>query len=301
MHPKNLHKNGYDFSALVTSKPELKSFLIKTPVGKTSIDFSNPVAVKTLNAALLARYYGVKNWDIPANFLCSPVPGRADYIHHIADLLAEDSLESSEHAVHGIDIGVGANLIYPILGSQLYGWHFVGSELSKASLDSANAIIQTNKNLSKLVTLKHQTNPLCIFNGIIKPKDQFDFTMCNPPFHANQQLAMQGSQKKNRNLARNKLKRQDKRPNRPNQNTSLNFAGQSNELWCKGGELAFIKRMISESKDYANQVKWFTSLVSKKEHLKPLFKALNEAKVDTFQTINMGQGNKISRFIAWRF
>lgn len=308
MHPRNLHKNGYDLEVLSSTLATLKPFLIKTPVGNTSIDFSDPLAVKTLNAALLAHFYGIKNWDIPADYLCPPVPGRADYIHHIADLLASDTANKTTnakipmgHSVVGLDIGVGANLIYPILGCQIYGWRFVGSELSKVSIDSANSIIQLNGQLSKLITLRQQTDPKRIFTGIIGPKDQFDFSLCNPPFHASQQLAEQGSQRKNRNLTRNKQKRHNQQLDKFSGNKNLNFAGKSNELWCNGGELAFIKRMIIESRDYAKQVKWFTSLVSKKDNIKSIYRILEETKVEEIKTVNMGQGSKISRFIAWRF
>ena len=41
-----------------------------------------------LNRAILMHHYGVKSWDIPAGYLCPPIPGRADYIHSVADLLA---------------------------------------------------------------------------------------------------------------------------------------------------------------------------------------------------------------------
>ena len=308
MHPRNLHRNGYDFDVLSSTLAKLKSFLITTPVGNVSINFSDSNAVRTLNAALLAHYYGVKNWDIPADYLCPPVPGRADYIHHIADLLAEGTVRQTNDdkiptgdSVVGLDIGVGANLIYPILGSQIYGWRFVGSELNTDSLHSANSIIQHNGQLSQLISLRQQADPNAIFAGIIGPQDQFDFTLCNPPFHASQTLAEQGSQRKNRNLSRNKQKRHKQQADKISDIKNLNFAGKSNELWCNGGEIAFIKRMIIESRDYANQVKWFTSLVSKKDNIKSIYRILQETKIEEIKTVNMGQGNKISRFIAWRF
>lgn len=39
----------------------------------------------------------------------------------------------------------------------------------------------------------------------------------------------------------------------------LNFGGQQQELWCEGGEVAFITQMIAESQQFGRQVKWFTS------------------------------------------
>ena len=84
-------------------------------------------------------------------------------------------------------------------------------------------------------------------------------------------------------------------------NTPLNFAGQSNELWCEGGELKFIQRMILESCDYAEQIDWFSSLVSKKDNLTHIYKSLSEQGITNVKTIDMAQGQKVSRFVAWRF
>jgi len=72
-------------------------------------------------------------------------------------------------------------------------------------------------------------------------------------------------------------------------------------LWCEGGELAFIQRMIIESVAYKNQVDWFTCLVSKSEHLKPIETSINYYGAKKFLKVDMGQGHKQSRFVAWTF
>lgn len=89
LHPRNRHQGRYDFPQLIKSTPELGAFVIINPYGKESIDFANPAAVRVFNRALLKAFYGIAHWDIPADFLCPPVPGRADYVHFLADLLAE--------------------------------------------------------------------------------------------------------------------------------------------------------------------------------------------------------------------
>ncbi|MDN4503934.1 23S rRNA (adenine(1618)-N(6))-methyltransferase RlmF [Alteromonadaceae bacterium BrNp21-10] len=301
MHPNNLHKEGYDFSRLLKASPELAQFVVHQADRRPTIDFSNALAVKTLNRALLKHYYKLEIWDIPDGYLCPPVPGRADYIHHIADLLATTPPRQKNKIV-GLDIGVGANVIYPIIGSQLFGWHFVGSELDPTSFKSAQLIVNANKNIKNSVTIRQQTNPAQIFKGIIQPDDQFSFTLCNPPFHASAQEANAGSQRKNHNLGRNKQKRGNKStPFTKHEKQHLNFAGQHNELWCHGGEAAFIKQMIIESLDYAKQVQWFTCLVSKKQNLHAIYQQLNDIQATDVKTINMSQGSKISRFVAWRF
>jgi len=91
LHSRNLHRSRYNFDLLIENCPELKPFVFINEHQIESIDFSNPQAVKTLNKALLISYYDIQNWDIPQDYLCPPIPGRADYIHYIADLLAESN------------------------------------------------------------------------------------------------------------------------------------------------------------------------------------------------------------------
>ncbi len=111
--------------------------------------------------------------------------------------------------------------------------------------------------------------------------------MCNPPFHASAADAAAGSQRKVRNLG---LK----------QNAPLNFGGQQTELWCEGGELAFIGRMIDESVAQGSSIVWFTSLVSRKENL-PALRDRLAAEDCEVRIVNMAQGQKQSRFLAWSF
>ncbi|TXU35745.1 23S rRNA (adenine(1618)-N(6))-methyltransferase RlmF [Escherichia coli] len=287
LHPRNRHHSRYDLATLCQVNPELRQFLTLTPAGEQSVDFANPLAVKALNKALLAHFYAVANWDIPDGFLCPPVPGRADYIHHLADLLAEASGTIPANASI-LDIGVGANCIYPLIGVHEYGWRFTGSETSSQALSSAQAIISANPGLNRAIRLRRQKESGAIFNGIIHKNEQYDATLCNPPFHDSAAAARAGSERKRRNLGLNK-------------DDALNFGGQQQELWCEGGEVAFIKKMIEESKGFAKQVMWFTSLVSCGENLPPLYRALTDVGAVKVVKKEMAQGQKQSRFIAWTF
>lgn len=302
MHPRNPHNLGYDFVALADNYSPLKDHLAPNPLGKLSIDFSQPSAVKALNAGLLKHFYQVQHWDIPDGFLCPAVPGRADYIHYIADLLALDNNGKIPEGkqIRGLDIGTGANLIYPIIASQSYGWSMLGSEINQASYSSANLITDANPNLRQLVKVRHQKQANAIFSGIIKEDEIFDFSLCNPPFHVSADAALAGSQKKNKNLARHSHKRRGKDSTAKNQ-SSLNFGGQHNELWCEGGEFEFVKIMINESVKFKKQITWFTTLLSKKENVAPLLQFAKKLGANECKTINMAQGAKASRFIAWRF
>lgn len=291
LHPRNVHRKSYDFTTLVSSVPDLKQYVFVNSFQTQTIDFSIPKAVKLLNKALLKQYYGIDFWDIPDTNLCPPIPGRADYIHYIADLLAEiqKSIPTGKK-IKGLDVGVGANLIYPLLATKIYDWQMLGSDISTESLDNAKKIVEENENLGNSIQLKLQTNADFIFRNIIEEQDRFAFSMCNPPFHDSEESAIKGNIRKTKNLKLSK-----------NNAPKLNFGGQQNELWCQGGELAFISKMILESASWSHQVLWFTCLVSKKENLYKLTQLLKKVKALNVKTVEMAQGQKISRFLAWTF
>ncbi|MBC3414316.1 23S rRNA (adenine(1618)-N(6))-methyltransferase RlmF [Pseudomonas sp. SWRI51] len=293
LHPRNRHQGRYDFPALIKAHPDLARFTITNPYGNPSIDFANPEAVRVFNRALLKAQYGIAHWDIPADYLCPPIPGRADYIHVLADLLGEDNAGEVPRGaqVRALDIGVGANCIYPLLGHSDYRWRFVGTDIDAVALASANAIVQANK-LDKAISLRLQAQPRHILSGLLQDGERFEVTLCNPPFHASREEATRGSQRKWKNLGKQDPKR--KLP-------VLNFGGQNNELWCEGGEIRFVTQLVNESVQYAQQVLWFSSLVSKASNLPAIEAALKKVGAKALRTLEMGQGQKQSRLVAWSF
>lgn len=293
LHPRNRHTGRYDFPALIAGSPELAAFVIINPYGKQSIDFANPDAVRVFNRALLRQFYGIAHWDIPPGYLCPPIPGRADYVHGLADLLALDNAGEIPRGGHirALDIGTGANCIYPLIGLREYGWRFTGSDIDAIALASARTIVAANT-LGKSITLRQQSDPRHVFAGLVQPDERFDVTLCNPPFHASQAEASSGSQRKWRNLG--KLDPKRKLP-------TLNFGGQAAELWCEGGEAAFIARLADESREVGQQVCWFTSLVSKAGNVQPLQARLKKLGARQVQVSDMSQGQKRSRFVAWTY
>lgn len=285
LHPNNPHKGKYNFKLLIKNLPELKVYMKKNPRGEDTIDFSDNSAVVLLNKALLKTYYNIENWHIPKEFLCPPIPGRADYIHYIAQLL-----EGKKNDVRVLDIGTGANCIYPIIGSQSYNWNFVASDIDLKSIENAKKIVESNKNLRNKIFLKLQKNRNNIFEGIIEEKDKFDLTMCNPPFHASLEDALRANKRKVNNLSKGNK----------NVKSGLNFGGQKAELWCPGGERLFLKKMAKESAKFSSQVTWFTSLVSNKDNIKPTQKLLEKLGAE-YRVLEMSQGQKVSRVLAWTF
>lgn len=290
LHTRNLHRNPYDFDQLISCVPELSHYVFVNAYQTRTINFSIPQAVKLLNKALLQHFYNIKGWDIPDTNLCPPIPGRADYVHYIADLLAEGNGKIPEGtSVKGLDIGVGANLVYPLISHQSYGWQMLGTDINEDSLKNARHILDQNPEVASGIELLHQPDANHIFKNIIGSEDKFTFSMCNPPFHDSKESMIKGNMRKNRNLNKSK-----------NQKSLLNFGGQQSELWCEGGELRFITNMINESGDYSSQVLWFTCLVSKKDNLPKLTSLLKKVKAE-FKIVDMAQGQKVSRMLAWTF
>jgi 23S rRNA (adenine1618-N6)-methyltransferase len=284
MHPNNLHNKPYDFHELIKANEELEKFVIINVLNIQTIDFADPKAVYALNKAILKKDYGLKDYNIPEGYLCPPIPGRADYIHHIATILEEEGLAGT---IKGLDIGVGANCVYPILGAQIYNWKMIGSDIDKNAVVTATANVNSNPHLSKSIEILHQQDHASIFEGIIKPNDNFQFTMCNPPFYSSKENAERETRHKQKGLAYSA-------------NAKRNFGGQANELWCNGGEVLFLKRMIKQSVNFKNQVSIFTSLVSRSEHLPKIKKQIIKLGA-RYEIIKMQQGNKKSRIVTWQF
>ena len=291
LHKRNLHNTRYDFPKLISSSQNLASYVKENQYGDLSIDFSSNEAVLELNKALLKYFYQIE-WNIPQKYLCPPIPGRVDYIHYIADLLANSNSDviPKGNSIKGLDVGIGANSIYPIVGNRSYGWSFIGSDIDKVSVSNAQDIIDSNELLKDTIQILLQISKENIFKNIIKENDKIDFTMCNPPFHKSKKDAKEGTKRKLLNLSKGK-----------NKKVSLNFGGQHNELWCTGGEVEFISKMIVESEQYKNNCLWFTTLVSKKDNLDMIYKELKKQNPEQIETIEMVQGQKQTRFIAWTF
>ena len=292
MHPRNPHRAGYDFAALMAASPSLAPFVRTAPHGGPTIDFADPAAVKALNGALLLHHYGVRSWDLPPGYLCPPVPGRADYVHTVADLLATTNggVIPQGAGVRVLDVGVGANLIFPLLGHQAYGWTFTGTEVDPVALQHGAEILAANPPFAFAVSLRRQPARECIFSNVVAPDECFALTLCNPPFHASPEAAAAGTRRKLRQLGGGVAHR-----------LTRNFGGTRSELWCTGGELGFIRRMIVESRVIAGQVGWFTTLVSSREHLPSLERALERAGAGDIRVLPLEHGQKKSRILAWRF
>jgi 23S rRNA (adenine1618-N6)-methyltransferase len=356
------------------------------PPPHITIRFDDPLAVRTLNAALLAADYNITGgWQdlLPPYALTPPIPGRADYVHYAADVLAAswgramekedvttdtttDPEETSpvqrrqtgshNHVVprgptvRCLDIGTGASLVYPLLGHAVYGWSFVASEVHNESLVAAT-VIATANGLCDVVDIRRQTKRTRILAGLLRAdsddsnsddtstnNERIAMVLCNPPFYESREAFDKESTRKVQNLARAQQRnRQDPRPTRrsvegnmpamPRSNTnatapptesdgtSNNFGGLASELWYPGGEVAFISTMMDESRALPrDQCLWFSTLVSRQDHLPRLQAGLRDlskqsgsssgdksVQVRDTRVVIMGQGRKSAAILFWSF
>ncbi|WP_051437478.1 23S rRNA (adenine(1618)-N(6))-methyltransferase RlmF [Olleya marilimosa] len=285
MHKKNKHTDDYDFNQLSLVHTDLESFIFTNANNKKTIDFANPKAVKALNTALLKSHYDVAFWDFPDHFLCPPIPGRVDYIHHVSDLLNRSKLTEN---ITVLDIGTGANCIYPLLGNAEYNWSFIGVDSNDDALKEAQNIIDKN-NLKDQIKLKKQNDNAHVLSGVLSETDKVTVTMCNPPFFKNEEDALKATTSKLKGLGK------------PTDQMVRNFAGQAHELWYKGGEKAFLHNYLYESSLLKTQSYWYTSLVSNKDNVKTINQSLKKLGATAVLTIGMNIGNKKSRIVAWTF
>lgn len=285
MHKNNTHSKAYDFEVLIANSPELGEYVFKNNFGNETIDFANPKAVKCINTALLKLYYGIDFWEFPNEHLCPPIPGRVEYIHLLHDLLASSGLHTN---VTVLDIGTGATCIYPLLGHATYSWRFIASEIDQQALKNAKRIIEKNK-LNSTIELRLQNQPQDILTGILGASEMISATMCNPPFYKNEAEALEHNQRKTKGLGKG------------SESLVRNFSGTEKELCYPGGEKAFLHNYLYQSSLFKSNCLWYTSLVSRKEHVKSMQASLKKLGATTIKVKEMSIGNKISRVVAWTF
>jgi 23S rRNA (adenine1618-N6)-methyltransferase len=271
MHPENKYYNNKpNFKLLAKKHPEFSKFVYKNKFNSYSINWKNKDAVKELCKTLLKEDFKIEYWDIPDGYLIPTITSRLNYLYWIKDLLQDSK------RFDGIDIGTGANLIYPLLGNKIFKSKFVATDINEDSLKIAKEIITRNclDNEIKLVLQKNEEN---IFEGVISENDQFGFSMCNPPYFVIEE---------------------DVKQENPNTDCQYN----EKEVYCRGGEYRFINNMIRESKVYKYNIIWFTTLVGKKKNYDLLLKLIkSDREIEDVRCTTFYQG-KLARWgLAWTY
>lgn len=287
MHPRNVFANiKADFFVLGKRQPCFRPFVEQCSLGLWYVNFKSWEVTRALNRALLVDVYGLVSWDIPKGHLCPPVPNRASYIHWLEDLLqlshpcGRPGIECE--GVRGIDIGVGSNCVFPLLGSTANRWSFIGIDVTDVALIWADKNRLDNPDLASRIkirdarrsgTLHMKRNDSAVL--AVQMGERFSFCMCNPPFFETMKHAKR--------------------------NPGTNFGGTLAELCCTGGEETFIRRMYNESLVTKDRVHWYTTMCGKKETLKSLRCLLDTAKVPAIRTARFLQGKTVRWGVAWSF
>jgi len=280
--PLSMQELTTDFSKLAQKYPPLHSFLKsrnKDNGGyRCSLDFRDPLALQTLSAAILSSDFGVNDWALPADRLCPPIPSRFEYLCWISQLLElpiGSSTESSgttpqsvpstaTKVITGLDIGTGCSCVYPLLGASAFGWHFLASDVDATAYTWATRNVQkagfTDKITVRLVQpikspldaprtdnsneindeasssntsttdnrsfrnsdLSSNTHGGPLSTAVLESDGTLDFCMCNPPFFATAEEAVRA-------------------------HPMRSCPGAAGELWCPGGEVAFVSSIVGDS------------------------------------------------------
>ncbi|KAF8426874.1 hypothetical protein EV426DRAFT_423823 [Tirmania nivea] len=282
MHERNIYRNGVDFSQLGKDCSQFAKYLVKGP---SQIDFQDPDAVRELTTSLLKRDFNLIV-DLPNDRLCPPVPNRLNYIHWLQDLLDATSGGESddydpEREVVGLDIGVGASCIYPLLGCATRpNWKFVGTDIDPLSLHHAQRQLTLNSLNPRIHLIPtHATTPF--FSPPLAAASRLDFTMCNPPFYHSPTAATSSSSLSSRHSSTQHLSHLTHLPTpitklRP-PNSPPPQATQA-EMSTPGGELSFVLRILHESAlpDVRTRVQWFSVMLGVKSHVVPLVEEIKK-------------------------
>jgi 23S rRNA (adenine1618-N6)-methyltransferase len=288
MHYRNaFREQNLNFKLVAGRQEDLKPFIERRSESQWRLNFKSWVVTRALNSALLIDAYELGMWDLPRFQLCPPVANRANYIHWLEDLLLQSrpsGVAETGASVRGLDVGVGASCVFPLLGASINGWSFVGVDIVDIALSSAIKNVRNNPRIAGLIEIRDgrmseviPSRNLSKFNTLlgVKNEEQFSFCMCNPPFFDLIQDA--------------KL------------NPGTNFGGTTYEMCHPGGEEAFTQRIFDESLVLRERVHWYTTMCGKMRTLRKILHLLEVARVPTIRTTRFLQGRTTRWGIAWSF
>ncbi|KAJ2263042.1 hypothetical protein GGI01_001085, partial [Coemansia sp. RSA 376] len=275
------------YRAVADKYAELKPYLVSESSQRSTIDFKNPDAVRVLNQALLSVYFDLRI-HLPSNSLCPTIANRLNYIKWLSASIIP---ELTPGPLTGLDIGTGASCIYPLLGARyLPQCKFVGTDINEESVAIASQNVDQNELHDRikvfLNTDRHTTLPLDALEFPLPNADiegsNFAFCMCNPPFYES---------------IDERLRLRQMKRGAP----SLNTIAKDDELYTDGGEESFLSRLVDESVLCAKRIKWYTTMVGKKNTLALLKTKLRGAGAKQVRDGVLIQGRTTRWVLAWSF
>ena len=288
------------FSELAAGAPDLAAVLA---AGRGRLDFGDPAAVRALTRAMLVRCFRLADWTVPDGALVPPVPARAAYLRRMGLIVGGGRPPSRPLRI--IDVGCGANLIFPLLAaSPVFGWTAVGLDVTPAALAGATHNLALNRRLVRSVTLRAgpppppaplsctsppspPPPPPSILPHAFRPGDPpADLLVCNPPFF--ESAAARAATAKD-----------------PGALHGGGHAGMPAEtVWPAGGEAGFVGRMAAESAALPpDRVTWYSAMLGRKASVgavKRVLAGLDPApQVRTFVLAAAGKGKGGERTARW--
>ena len=188
-----------------------------------------------------------------------------------------------EREVLGLDVGVGASAIYPLLACATRpSWRMVGTDVDAISLEFAGGNVGGN-GLGKKVRLALSTTEAKLIPLEMLGLEGLDFVMTNPPFYSSQaeMLASYGNK---------------------TAPPSAICTGSENEMICPGGDVGFVSRLLDESLQLQDRVQWYTAMLGKLSSLQQIVAKLKERRINNFAVTCLQAGHKTKRWaVAWSF
>ena len=253
------------------------------------LDFQDPETLKALTAAILSADFGLKI-DLPDNRLCPPVPNRWNYVAWIQALVDSTSPDYSDQydpsrKVTGLDIGTGASAIYTLLCLRTRpNWTMCCTDIDKKSFDSAARNLALNNMLTRTKMLQTMEPNALIplkFLGV----EKLDFTICNPPFFADETDMRSSIKGEGKSWSPNAV-----------------CTGSDIEMVCPGGDLGFVTRMVEESLVLKEKVTWYSSMLGKMSSAKAIVDLLKKHRVTNWAVGCLEPGATTKRWVvAWSF
>jgi len=270
-------------SSLLEYNGVFEKFLFQDLSGRFHLDFKNADALRALTCTLLKKDFNLEV-EIPENRLIPTVPLRLNYILWLEDLL---SAMGEKTEIFGLDIGTGTSCIYPLLGARKNGWKFVATESEAEACECAQKNVAVNNLGDSIKVLR--VNPESTFQEAVRQTgQQFDFSMCNPPFFLNEFDASSVGK------GRSPFRPQPKGANSPSEHEAI----------TDGGEVAFVQKMIEDSLHLKDAIKIYTTMLGKKQSVNAVKKLLHEltgGSVTSMAKTEFCQGRTMRWGIAWTF
>ncbi|CAI5444687.1 unnamed protein product [Caenorhabditis angaria] len=301
MHPRNPYKEKPpDFQALAIEFPEFRKYCRIGKNGKVNVDFQEDAAVRCLTKVLLKKDFGL-NVELPDGSLVPRIPQKLNYCLIIEDFLNINNLCAENEKIIGIDIGTGASCVYSLLGAKYFGWKFVATEGDVMSAEVAHRNVSNNYLNEKILIAEVDPNAKTILMDMINKlgNDQnFTFCMCNPPFFETKETeerftyepSLDGEKYSNRVIFEER-----------SQPHSITFASSA-ELQVEGGEINFVNRIIDDSIILRDRIKIYTSMLGRKQSIKPLKQRLEILGNDVkYYVTTLNQGKTQRWILAWTF